>query len=62
MSPRTHETIRRASLSLSAAVLMTAFEIGIYSLLFPPVQAVSLPLLAVALPGNFLIALTVPTR
>jgi hypothetical protein len=61
MSPRTHETIRRTGLSLAAAVLMAILEIGLGSLLFQPIRAVSLPLLAVALLGNFLIALTIPT-
>ena len=61
MSPRTYKIIQRTGLNLAAAVLMTVFEIGLCSLLFPPVQAVGLPLLAVALPANFLIALTMPT-
>ncbi|KFG93940.1 hypothetical protein GQ56_0128910 [Burkholderia paludis] len=62
MSPRTYKFIQRASLCLSAAVSMTALEIGLCSLLFPPVQAIGLPLLAVALPANFLITLTMPER
>ncbi|ARK96305.1 hypothetical protein [Burkholderia pseudomallei] len=61
MSPLTYKTIRHTGLSLSAAVLMSALEIGLGSLLFPLVQAVSMPLLAVALLGNFLIAMTMPT-
>lgn len=62
MSPRTYQTIRRTGLSLTASVLMAILEIGLGSLLFQSVQAVSLPLLAVALLGNFLIAMTMPTK
>jgi hypothetical protein len=60
MSPCTYKAIRHAGLSLSAAALMAILEIGIGSLLFQPVQAVCLPLLVVALLGNFLIAVTIP--
>lgn len=62
MSPRTYETIRRTGLSLTAAVLLSVLEIGLGRLLFQAVQAVSLPLLAVAMLGNFLIAMTMPTK
>jgi hypothetical protein len=61
MSPRAYQIIRRTGLSLSASTLMAIREIGLGSLLVPPVQAVSLPLLTVAIVGNFLIAMTMPT-
>lgn len=61
MSPLTYKTVLRTGLSLSAAALISMLEIGIGCLLFPPVQPVGLPLLTVAMLGNFLIAWTVPT-
>ncbi|ODP32709.1 hypothetical protein [Pandoraea sp. ISTKB] len=62
MSPLTYKTVLHTGLSLSAAVVMAILEIGLGSVLFQPVQAVSMPLLVVALLGNFLIAMTMPTR
>jgi hypothetical protein len=62
MSPRTYETLRRTGLSLTAAVLLSVLEIALASLVFQPVQAVSLPMLTVDILGNFLIAMTMPTK
>lgn len=61
MSPLAYKTIRHTGLSLSAAVLMAMLEIGLGGLLCPPVQAVSLPLLTVAVVANFLIAASMST-
>jgi len=60
MSPRSYQIIRRTGLNLSVAVVLSVLEIGISGLLVQPVQAVSLPLLAVLLTGNLLIAITMP--
>lgn len=62
MSPRSYQIIRRTGLNLSAAVILSVLEIGISGLLVQPIQAVGLPLLAVTLTGNFLIAMTMPTE
>jgi hypothetical protein len=60
MSHLSNKTIRHAGLCIAAAVLTAIFEIGLGCLLVHPVQAVGLPLLAVALLANILIALTMP--
>ncbi len=62
MHPRSYQVIRRAGQNLTAAALLSALEIGLAGLLVQPVQAVSLPLLAVTLAGNLLIAVTLPTE
>ncbi|KVQ81981.1 hypothetical protein WK07_10855 [Burkholderia multivorans] len=60
MSPRSYQIIRRTGLNLSASVILSVLEIGISGLVVQQVQAVSLPLLAVILTGNLLIAMTIP--